>query len=97
MKTQVSHAEALKQELMERYGLREDQVRLGLTIYTTDLELGNTVLSDFTKDKELYHLDRLKEGMNCNSVFGHNMNVYVHVKDGFYAPYLYDEEGEDNE
>lgn len=89
----VSHAEALKAELMERYGLREDQVRLEIGIHTTDLELGRTILKDFGYEgvsKEFY----LPEGKKCDYVTGKDINqVWIHRRDGFYGSY----EGENDD
>jgi hypothetical protein len=93
MKTQVSLAEQLKAELMERYGLREDQVRLELSVYTKDMEKANTILADYSRDKEFIPLTPEKD---CTHVFGNLVNnVFVHNKDGFYS--FYNNEGEDNE
>lgn len=84
-------AELLKMELMERYGLREDQVRLELTIATDNLELSRQILKDF--DRSTYpdpYFER--ENQNCDSVFGKEVNwVSVHRKDGFYGTYLFDD------
>ena len=79
-------AELLKAEIMERYGLREDQVRLQLTVCTADLELGRKILSDYDKHQGDSYLP---EGNDCDFVRGENINsVYVHRKDGFYAAYV---------
>jgi hypothetical protein len=91
----LSHAEALKMELMERYSLREDQVAIEINFKTTDLELGRQILADFSKYDEK---DRLPEGQNCDSVFGKQVHsVSVHRKDGFYGQYLFDDKEDDNE
>jgi hypothetical protein len=81
-------AEALKAEIMERYGLREDQIQLQLTVHTTDLELGRTILHDFDVEKQettFFPNDK----QNCDFVRGeHIRSVYVHRKDGFYGTYI---------
>ena len=92
--TKMSLAEALKAELMERYGLREDQVQVQLTISTTDLETGRKVLADFDKRNEGNYLP---EEDKCDMVFGKEVHaVYVHRKDGFYGTFI-GEEVEDDE
>ena len=91
--TKMSLAEALKAELMERYGLREDQVQVQLTVSTTDLELGRKVLADFDKRNDGKYF---AEEENCDSVFGSEVHaVYVHRKDGFYGYYINEEDDSD--
>lgn len=95
----LSLAEQLKQEVMERYGLRADQVRLELSISTIDLELGREILKDFnTKYPE--STNYLPEDVPCDSVYGTSEGVnvvFVHRKDGFYGDYINNEEDDDNE
>ena len=89
----VSLAEALKAELMERYGLREDQVQVQLTISTTDLETGRKVLADFDKRSEGNYFP---EEEDCDMVFGTEVHaVYVHRKDGFYGTFVSEEADSD--
>jgi hypothetical protein len=96
MKTQVSLAEQLKAELMERYGLRADQVRLEVNFYTEDLGLGNLILDDF--ERSTAFPSTLKPNQPCQVIFGDKIEVInVHRKDGFYSEYAHDTEGEDNE
>jgi hypothetical protein len=81
-------AELLKAELMERYGLREDQVQLQLTVCTTDLELGRQILKDFDSEGNETKL-LLPEENDCDFVRGeHFRSVYIHRKDGFYGAYI---------
>jgi hypothetical protein len=81
----LSPAEALKMEIMERYGLKEDQIKLEIGIYTEDVELGRKILAenDMYSTKEEY----LKEGMICDNSYGEHINslwVYKRKnKDGF--------------
>jgi hypothetical protein len=82
-------AEMLKAELMERYGLREDQVAVELTFRTLDIDLGKQILKDFDgiNNREDYFE---REEQTCDHVFGHGKPVYfvsVHRKDGSNAPY----------
>ena len=85
-------AELLKAELMERYGLREDQIAVELSFKTTDLDLARQILSDFdgaSHNTEYFENER----RNCDNVFGYGRKpidfVSVHRKDGNYAPYLF--------
>ena len=91
--TKISLAEQLKAELMERYGLRADQVWCEVTISTSDLDLGQQILKDFDKFKGINHLD---ENQHCDQVYGTEIDsIWVHRKDGRYSPYV--TEGENNE
>ena len=87
-------AELLKAELMERYGLREDQIELQLTVSTTDLEIGRKILHDFDKDNQETTFFP-GEKQDCDYVRGtHFKSVFVHRKDGFYGQYLFDNDEE---
>lgn len=73
MKTiKMSYAEALKMELMERYGLEADQIRLEIDIYTEDVELGRKILkeNDMYSTKEQY----LKEDSTCDHSYGEHID-----------------------
>jgi hypothetical protein len=97
MKTneKISHAEFLKQEIMERYGLREDQVKLELTVSTIDLELGREILNDFNTRFPNNRDILLEENQPCGSVYSNSIHsVSVHRKDGNYGTYIV---GEDDE
>jgi hypothetical protein len=88
-----SSAALLKLELMERYGLRADQVNLQVTISTDDLALGRQILKDFDKYEGSNHLD---DHQPCDQVYGTDIHfVWVHRKDGYYGRYV--TEGENNE
>jgi hypothetical protein len=90
----LSLAEQLKNEVMERYGLREDQVRLEISISTTDLDLGREILKDFNT-KYPSSNKYLPEGANCDSVYGLDVGfVSVHRKDGFHGQYLFEDDNE---
>jgi hypothetical protein len=83
-------AELLKAELMERYGLREDQVELGLTIHTDNQALGEQILSDFSMNGGKFSL----EGKTCDCAYGeHFHTIWVHSKDGRFGLY----EGDNDE
>ena len=88
--TKVSLAEQLKGELMERYGLRADQVHLEVTFSTTDLDLGRKILKDFDKSTYPHEYFNYKY-QNSDSVFGEDISfVSVHRKDGREGEYLHD-------
>jgi hypothetical protein len=91
--TKLSHAEALKAEIMERYNLREDQVSIELSISTADLDTGRAILADFDKFSN-ENKEYLKENKKADSVFGEIIHfVAVHRKDGFHGTY----EGENDD
>jgi hypothetical protein len=69
MKTvKMNLAEQLKEELMERYGLEENQIKLEISIYTDNVTLGRQILAenDMYSTKEEY----LKEDMTCDNSYG---------------------------
>ena len=83
-------AELLKAEIMERYGLREDQVELGLTIHTNNQEVGEKILNDFSMSPYKISL----KGKQCDCAYGeHFHTVWVHSKDGRFGTY----EGDNDE
>lgn len=81
-----SSAEMLKAELMERYNLRDDQVRIEVTVSTVDLDLGRQILKDFSIYQDS---NFLPEGTDCDLARGEAIHsVWVHRKDGYYGTYL---------
>lgn len=88
--TKLSLAEQLKAEIMERYGLQEDQIRIELDIYTDDVELGRKILAenDMYSTKKEY----LKETSNCDNAYGEHIDsIWVYKRENKHAF------GDDNE
>jgi hypothetical protein len=71
----VSLAELLKAEFMEKYGLTEDQISLTLSIYTPDVDLGRQILVDNNKYETTKPESFLKDGFTCDNSYGENVDV----------------------
>lgn len=82
-------AELLKMELMERYGLREDQVHLEISISTADLGLGKQILSDFDTKYPKESPNYFEGNSPYDYVYSTEVNVVgVNRKDGKYGKYV---------
>ena len=80
-----SPAELLKAEIMERYGLKADQVQIEVTVFTANVELGQKILADH----DIYHYENrhyLSDDCKADVAYGNEINsIWVHKRDGRYT------------